>query len=78
MPNNCGIFILISICLNNILVISFMLKKKPAEKGNCCWQIPDLHTQTASEQTLDVKSGKKKKKKCLKCTLNEILAYFEI
>ena len=55
-----------------------MLKKKPAEKGNCCWQIPDLHTQTASEQTLDVKSGKKKKKKCLKCTLNEILAYFEI
>ena len=53
-----------------------MLKKNTAEKGNCCWQIPDLHTQTASERTLDVKSGKKKR--CLKCTLNEILVYFEI
>ena len=72
MPNNCEVFILISICLNNILVISCMLKKKKkkqlAEIGNCWWQIPDLHTQTASKWTLDVKMGKKKKK-CLNVPL---------
>ena len=51
-----------------------MLKKNTAEKGNCCWQIPDLHTQTASERTLDVKSGKKKRclnKKQLRFILEE-------